>query len=124
MTFSLEQLVIDDMVLGLVERLLRGVTVDEETLALDLIHEIGPKGAFVTAGHTLRHFRNELLTLDLLRHQPREAWELDGAPDLRARARDEARRLLADHRPPPLPDGVAAQLDEILKEAEAHRFSG
>jgi trimethylamine:corrinoid methyltransferase-like protein len=99
--------VLDDQVLILLDR--AGCPVN---------YEERHKGAFVTAGHTLRHFRHELLTLGLLSHQPRETWQAAGAPDLRARARDEARRLLADHHPPPLPDGVAAQLDTILKEAD------
>ncbi len=73
----------------------------------------------MTADHTLRHFRDELLTPSLIRHQPRDAWEAAGAPDMQTRAREEARRILAEHHPPPLPDGVAAQLDAILEEAEA-----
>jgi trimethylamine--corrinoid protein Co-methyltransferase len=119
MTFSLEQLVIDDEMLSAVERYLRGITVDDEMLALELIQEIGPGGAFVTADHTLRHFRDELLTPSLIRHQTRDAWEAAGAPDMQTRAREKARRLLAEHHPPPLPDGVVAQLDAILEEAEA-----
>jgi trimethylamine--corrinoid protein Co-methyltransferase len=119
MTFSLEQLVIEEEMLCAVQRTLRGFLVDDETLALDLIDEIGPKGSYVTADHTLRHFRDELLTLSLVRHEPRETWEAAGAPDMRTRAREEARRILAEHHPPPLTDCAAAQLDIILKEAES-----
>ena len=104
---------------ALIERCLRGITVDDETLALDLIHEIGPGGAFVATDHTRRHFQDELLIPDLIGREPREAWEAAGAPDMRTRAREKARRILAEHRPAPLTDGVAAQLDEIVKEAEA-----
>ena len=119
MTFSLEQLVIDDEMLSAVKRYLRGITVDDETLAIELIQEAGPGGAFVTADHTLRHFRDELLTPSLIRHQPRDAWEAAGAPDMQTRAREEAHRILAEHHPPPLPESVTAQLDAILEEAEA-----
>ena len=119
MTFSLEQLVIDETVLGTIERCLRGMTVNDETLALDLIHETGPGGAFVAADHTLRHLRDELLIPDLIGHEPREAWEAAGAPNMRTRAREKVRSILAEHHPPPLPEGVAAQLDEIVKEAES-----
>jgi trimethylamine--corrinoid protein Co-methyltransferase len=121
MTFSLEQLIIDEDMLKGVERYLRGITVDDETLALNLIHEIGPRGAFVTADHTLRHFRDELLTPNLVRHEPRETWEAAGAPTMGTRAREEARRILMNHHPPPLPDSVVAQLDAILEEVEAQR---
>jgi trimethylamine--corrinoid protein Co-methyltransferase len=123
MTFSLEQLVIDETILSVVERYLRGITVDDETLALDLSHEIGPGGAFTTTDHTLRHFREELLIPGLISREPRESWEAVGAPDMRTRAQEKARRILAEHRPTPLTDGVAAQLDEIVKEAETQCVS-
>jgi len=118
MSFSLEQLVIDDTILSVIERYLRGITVDDEALALDLIHEIGPGGAFMTTAHTLRHFRDELLIPDLIGRETRESWQAAGAPDMRTRAREKARRILAEHHPPPLADGVTAQLDKIVKAAE------
>jgi trimethylamine--corrinoid protein Co-methyltransferase len=119
MTFSLEQLVIDQTILSIIERYLRGIAVDDETLALDLIHESGPGGAFLATDHTRRHFQDELLIPDLIGREPRDTWEAAGAPDMRTRAREKARRILAEHRPTPLTDGVAVQLDEIVKEAEA-----
>jgi trimethylamine--corrinoid protein Co-methyltransferase len=115
MSFCLEQLVIEEEILSGVKRCLRGMCVDEERLALGLIHQVGPGGGFVTTEHTLRHFRDELRTSSLVRHQPREA----GRPDMRGRAREEARRILAEHHPLPLAEDVSAQLDGILKEAEA-----
>jgi trimethylamine--corrinoid protein Co-methyltransferase len=118
MTFSLEQLVIDETILSVIERYLRGITVDDESLALDLIQEIGPGGAFLATDHTRRHFQDELLIPDLIGRQPRSSWEATGAPDMRTRAQEEARRILAEHHLPPLPDGAAAQLDEIVKEVE------
>lgn len=119
MAFSLEQLVIDDTIWSVMARYLRGVAVDDEALALDLIHEIGPGGAFLATNHPRRHFRDELLIPDLIGREPRDAWEAAGAPDMQNRARQKARRLLAEHCPPPLADGVAAQLEEIVKEVEA-----
>jgi len=118
MSFSLEQLVMDDAVLSLVQRCLRGIAVDESALALELIDQIGPGGAFITADHTLRHFRDELLVPELIERRGREAWQAAGAPGMEERAREKARRILADHRPAPLAEGVAVQLDEIVREAE------
>jgi trimethylamine--corrinoid protein Co-methyltransferase len=119
MTFSLEQLVLDEALLGVVERCLRGIAVDEAALALDLIHEVGPGGAFVTTDHTLRRFRQELFVPDLIDRQNREAWQAAGAPSMAARARERTRQILAEHQPIPLADGVIAQIDEIVQEAEA-----
>jgi trimethylamine--corrinoid protein Co-methyltransferase len=123
MSFSPEQLVLDETLLVLVERCLRGFVVDEDTLALDLIHDVGPGGAFFATDHTLAHFRNELLIPDLVDRQAREAWQAEGAPDMHARARERVLDILEDHRPVPLADYVVAQLDEIVEEAEA-RGSG
>jgi trimethylamine--corrinoid protein Co-methyltransferase len=119
MSFSLKQLVLDNAVLPMVERVLRGITVDEETLALDLIEHVGPTGSFVTEDHTLAHHRDELLTCELIDHRPREVWEAAGALDMESRAQQEVERLLAEHYPPPLPRQVVAQLDEMVGAVEA-----
>lgn len=118
MSFSLEQLVIDNAVLSMVERFLRGITLDDETLAPDLIERVGPAGSFLTADHTLEHHRNELLTRELIEQRPREAWETAETVDMETRAREEVGRLLAEHRRPTLPATVAAQLDEIVSAVE------
>jgi trimethylamine--corrinoid protein Co-methyltransferase len=118
MSFSLEQLIIDEMILTTVERYLRGITINDESLALDLIHEVGPAGAFIESMHTFNHYRQELSTPGPTTFEHREAWEKAGVPDMRAQANQEVRRILAEYHPPPLLDGVATQLDEIMKEAE------
>jgi trimethylamine--corrinoid protein Co-methyltransferase len=118
MCFSLDQLVLDDTILDLVKRCLRGITVDDRSLALDLIDEIGPGGTFIVADHTLRHFRDELLVPDLIDRRGREAWQAGGAPGMCEFAREKARHILAEHRPVPLADGLAVQFDEIVREAE------
>jgi trimethylamine--corrinoid protein Co-methyltransferase len=123
MSFSLEQLVMDETLLSVVERCLRGITVDDSALALDLIHDVGPGGAFIATDHTLAHFREELLIPDLIDRQNRDSWQAAGAPDMRTRAREKASRILAEHQPVPLDDDVTAQLDEIVEEAEARGSS-
>ena len=62
--------------------------------------------------------RIELLIPDLISRESRESWDAAGAADMPARAQEKARRILAEHQPHPLPDGVAAELDKIVKEAE------
>jgi trimethylamine--corrinoid protein Co-methyltransferase len=121
MSFCLEQLVLDDLLAALAGRYLRGMAVDGEHLALGLIDEVGPGGAFVTTAHTLRHFRDELLIPDLVERGPRQAWLGAGAPELQTRAREQVRHILAEHRPPPLPGNVAARLDEIVAAATQGR---
>ncbi len=122
MAFSQVQLVLDDMLLGIVGRLLKGITVDDESLALDLIAELGSGGMYLSADHTRRHFRAELLTPELTHHEPRDSWERNGRPTLQTRAQDRVRQILATHQSLPLPGSTAAQLDEIVQAAvRVHR---
>jgi trimethylamine--corrinoid protein Co-methyltransferase len=123
MSFSLEQLVLDETLLSVVERCLEGITVDDNAIALELIDNVGPGGAFIAADHTLEHFREELLVPDLIQRQNRGAWQAAGMPDMHTRTREKALRILEEHQPVPLADGIAAQLDEIVQEAEARFVS-
>ncbi len=118
MSFSLEQLVIDDALVGMVQRCLDGIVVEDQTLAIDLIKQVGPAGSFVAEDHTFEHYRDELLTCELIEHEPRQAWRAEGAPDLESRARRTVERLLAEHQPPALPPSVVAQLDEIIEAVD------
>jgi trimethylamine--corrinoid protein Co-methyltransferase len=118
MTFSLAQLVVDDALLSAVARLLRGISVNDETLALELIAETGPGGAFIASDHTLRHFRSELANPHLVsRHGSWAAWQAAGSPDMLSGARETVRQTLAEHRPVPLPGEITLQLDEIERAA-------
>ncbi len=118
LTWSLEQLVIDETILNIVERALQGIEVNEDTLALDLINQIGPGGNYLTTNHTLKHFRREIITPDLICRDSLSSWKAAGAPDMRTQAQKKARRILAEHSPEALPENVAIQLDDIVKQVD------
>jgi trimethylamine--corrinoid protein Co-methyltransferase len=118
MSFSPTQLVLDNALLEITARMFQGITVNDETLALDLIHQAGPGGGFFAETHTVRHFRKEIVVPALVGRETRNVWEAAGAPDMADRAREEALRLLAEHHPPALPEKIVEQLDEIVREAE------
>ena len=96
---SLAQLVIDDEIVAMVRRLLRGITVDDEHLATGLIMEAGPDGNFLDNDHTLRFFREELFDPALSNRMKYERWRDAGALSLRERALKRARDILRDHHP-------------------------
>ncbi len=73
MTLSLAQLVIDDEMVAYVRRHRRGFAVDEASLALDLVREVGIAGSFLGTDHTLAHHRGELFSPRLLNRRPRTA---------------------------------------------------
>jgi trimethylamine--corrinoid protein Co-methyltransferase len=112
LTFSLEQLVIDDEIMRWIAHYLRGIRIDDETLAVDLINEVGPGGAFFDKGHTARHLRDELLLEGLIR----EPWK-NGEKDLRSKARRRAKEILIQHRSKPLGEEIIMKFAEIVGEA-------
>ncbi len=111
--FALEEMVLDAEIFGLIRHLAGGITVDDATLAVDVIGEVGPGGNFLAEDHTIDHMR-DLWQPRLFDRGTWEDWEAGGRPSPRDRARERARSLLASHVPPPLPDGLADELDRIV----------
>ncbi len=107
-----EQYVIDNEIIGMAKRGLRGICVNEETLAFSPIEEVGHGGTFITHPHTLRFFKKEMYFPSLSDRNDRALWESLGSLDGRERARREARRILKDHQPLPLPDGTNRKIRE------------
>lgn len=96
LTVAHEQYVIDDEIIGMCCKVLQGITVDEEHLALEEIEAVGPGGNFMTAPHTLAHLRDEYFGGNgVTDRKSRSKWEKDGARDARVRARDIAKSLLS-----------------------------
>jgi trimethylamine---corrinoid protein Co-methyltransferase len=93
MTGSLAQLVICAEIVSWLRHLVRPLVVDEETLALGLVDELGPGGQFLSASHTRRHFREQWYP-SLFERQTREAWEADGGTTLAERAARKVDQVL------------------------------
>jgi trimethylamine--corrinoid protein Co-methyltransferase len=91
---SAEKLVIDDEIIGSIRRYVRGIEVNEETLALDLIRELGHQPDYLWNEHTLAHFREEIRHSDLAVRCKREAWENQGSRAWDERAADRAQAIL------------------------------
>jgi trimethylamine--corrinoid protein Co-methyltransferase len=118
MTLSLAQLVIDDEIAAMVKRVVRGISVSDETLAVDLITEVGPGNTFMGRKHTRAHQKAEQSRTKLFDRRMRGKWEKRGAKDLAQAGADRARELLRTHQPLPLPSEVAAELRRIVRTAE------
>lgn len=97
LTIAHEQFVIDDEIIGNACRVLKGIEVDPEHLALEVIDRVGPGGNFMTAPHTMAHIRSEYYRSNgVTDRRSRDRWEADGSLDTRERARIIARKLLAN----------------------------
>jgi trimethylamine--corrinoid protein Co-methyltransferase len=96
MTACYEKFVIDSEILGMVMRAVAGINVNKETLAFDLIREVGPGGNFVAARHTRRFMRREHYHASLSDQNSREEWEAKGGKAIWQKAGEKARRLIAE----------------------------
>jgi trimethylamine--corrinoid protein Co-methyltransferase len=115
MTGSLEFLAFCDELVAWLRRYLRKLDISEETLALDLIHEIGPDGNFVEARHTLNHVREDWVPA-LMDRNNHQRWAANGATTLQQRANERVRKLLAGHRARRLPEAVLQTLENVVAE--------
>jgi trimethylamine--corrinoid protein Co-methyltransferase len=118
MTFDFGQLVMDDEFAGLIRQSVNGIPVNDETLALDVIHEIGPFSDFLSHDHTMAHMRTTSQPA-LLDRRVRDEWAALGSSTLHERALAKARVIIETHVPDPLPDGVPEQLAAIVQSAGA-----
>lgn len=117
LTTSFEQMVVSNEVIRMVRRITGGIEIGEETMALDLIDEVGPGGEFLTSAHTLEHIRENWIP-DLISRDPYEIWEKKGKKDLGTRAKERARDILENHIPKPLEAGLKAELRKIVKSMD------
>ena len=118
-TGSLESLVMNDEIIGMVRRIMRGVEVNDDTLMLDLIDEVGPGGEFMSAESTARRCRAEVWVPRLMDRRHWVNWEAAGAVTMHDRIKARLTHILTTHTPPPLPDGAAEKIRAVFDAAEA-----
>ena len=116
---SLELLVICDEIIGWVKRFMDPIEVNRETLALDVIDEVGPEGHFLSSEHTLEHFKKDWYP-NLLDRQNYEAWRASGSTTLQTRAKAKVEEIVNSPRNKVLPADIRQKVNAILKRAEAH----
>ena len=117
MTASYEQLVSMNEVAALVKRFMRGIELSDETIALDVIGQVGPGGHFLEHPHTYKHFRGNWAP-ELFDRAARDDWELEGKMTLADKANAKARNILENYQVEPLSDSVAKALDAVIQKAE------
>ena len=117
MITSYEQVVMDNEMCNMVNRLMRGIEVNRDTLAVDLICEAGPGGNFLASDHTYQYFRREHYLPKVLNREPVTALLEGGLKDMGARAKERARTLLAEQRPGPLSKEQEEAMERVLKRA-------
>ena len=106
LTASYEKYVMDNEILGEVMRVLKGVEVNDETLAVDITAAVGPGGNFIQEDHTFEHMRNEHFVPTVADRQPRVNWAKAGSKDTFTRCREIVLDVLENHKPIPVDEEV------------------
>ena len=118
LTVSYEQAVIDNEICGMIQRALQGIKVSDETLAVDIIESVGSGGQYLNKRHTLEYLKKEHYIPMILDRHGWEMWEKLGSKDIVESAREEAKKLLKEHKPEPLDCSIEEELKKIIKEVE------
>ena len=117
-TFDYGQLVLDREFARMIKFTVQGIPVNDETLAVDAIKEIGPGRDFLMHPTTFKGMRNQSRP-EVIDRKMRGVWEAAGATTAYERAMEKARWILDNHHPKPLPDEVLAKIRGIVEQAEA-----
>lgn len=117
LTWDYAMAVMENEMARMILHCVRGIPVDDERIAFEVLTEVGPGGEYISHPHTYKHFR-ELSQAQLLDRNSREAWSLAGGKDLTERAYEKALEILETFKPEPLPEDVQRELKRILAEAE------
>jgi len=118
MIMSYDQLIIDSEIVKMTRRIMDGIRFNDETLAVEVIKAVGPAGTFLDQRHTLKYLKQETSTSTLFDRDMYENWVTNGAKDVKARAHEEALKILESHKPTPLPEKAARAIRSIIEDAE------
>jgi len=117
LTSSYDLVVLSNEIISMAKRMMQGILIDDETLALDVIDAVGPGGHFLTENHTLRHFRENWYP-DLMDRGDYDSWATKGKKRLSQVVNEKVRDILATYQPAPLEDDVKVALSDIIEAAE------
>jgi len=114
---SPEMVVICDELVSMIKRVLAGITVTDETLAIDVIRELGYGGSYLQHDHTLHNFRRELYFPKLFKRQTIDEWVAHGSKAAHEVAHGRVQEILSKAEPISLPPGADAALTAALHRA-------
>jgi trimethylamine--corrinoid protein Co-methyltransferase len=112
---SLQLVAICDDLIGFIRAATAPIEASAETLALDVVEELGPTGDYLAHDHTFRHFREPYYS-KLADKRQYDDWMGQGGTTMEQRAADEVDAILATHRPDALPEEVQQALREIVEQ--------
>lgn len=114
---SLEMLLICDEIAHMVKHVLKGINISDETLALEVIKEVGHGGHYLNHDHTARLFRQEFFFPELFRRQTISQWQDAGGKAIEEVAHAHVLKILGEAEAAPLPPGADKEMRHALDSA-------
>lgn len=119
--YSPELAVMEDDVARSIGRVLEGPDVTDETLAIDVINQVGPiPGHYLGHAHTREWWQKENCFLQVADNEPYSTWVTSGKKDMLSHAKEKAEEILATHKPIPLTEEQETGIEEVLNEAREY----
>lgn len=110
-------LVICAEIISYVKRFIRGFTLDDVDICMDVIRQVGHQGQFLSTSHTAKNFRKEHWLPELSNRLPLDFWKLSGRLTLADKAIEKAKKILQEHKTEPFADGVQEIIDALRNKA-------
>jgi len=113
--------VMDDDVAGMVGRVIQGVEVTDDSLAVDVIEEVRPvPGHFLNREHTRRWWKKDYFLTKVADRLPYQEWIKEGKKDILSNASERVQEILTQYCPLPLPKEEDREIESILKAAKKY----
>ncbi len=112
---SIEQIVIDAEIISMFNRIIRGIEVNEDTLAYEIIKKVGIEGNFLAEEHTASHFRKELWLPKIIKRLNPSAWNAERT-DMLQEARKRVKKIIEENDPKIITQQQEIELNKILAE--------
>lgn len=118
LTWDYATMVMQNEMVRMIMHTVRGIPVNDEKMAMEVIREVGAGGEFISHTHTFQNFK-ELSKTELIDRHNRDGWAAAGSKDIVERSYEKSHEILENFKTPELPADIQRGLDEIIKEAEA-----
>ena len=115
-TFSLEQAIIDNELVKMFARVRKGFDVNEDTLALNVIKEIGYESKYITHPHTLQNYKKEQEIFDIFDRDFGQSWENKGSKSILDNAHDKVNKILKNNKEPILNSRLISKINNVFKK--------
>jgi len=110
--------ILTDEAIGMAKHIAKGVTVNPDTLAVDVTDTVDHKADFIIQDHTLNFFRRESHFAKLLDRLNYEDWEKQGSKTLDTKLKEKADEIIRTHKAEPIDGSPIRSMQKILTDVE------